>query len=47
MSAQKLLYATAALTLLSASLACWLVEPGLHVKLPLLLEMLVGNHIVM
>lgn len=36
-----------ALTLLSASLACWLVEPSLHVKLPLLLEVLVGNHIVM
>lgn len=35
-----------ALTILSAGLACWLVEPGLDVKLPLLLEVLVGQHVV-
>lgn len=34
------------LTILPASFTCWLVEPGLYVKLPLLLEVLVWNNVV-
>ena len=34
------------LTILSAGLACRLIKPGLDVELPLFLEVLVGNHVV-